>query len=138
MNSTQRTGYSGKPLYQKLGLKEEQNITVLNAPTDYESWLEAPFSVDTHDPKALFDVIHMFSDDRGELRSMLTDYLPRLQQNGMIWVSWPKKASKVPTNVTEDVVRAEVFPLGLVDVKVCSVNPVWSGLKVVIRKENRK
>lgn len=134
----QRSGYSGKPLYQKLGLKEEHNVLILNAPEAYDIWLEAPFTVETKDHGALFDTIHIFSKDRGELRTYLNDYLPRLEQNGMIWVSWPKKASKVPTDVTQDAIRAEVFPLGLVDVKVCSVSDVWSGLKVVIRKENRK
>ena len=133
-----RTGYSGKPLFQKLGLKEEHNALFLNAPDAYLGWLEIPFDLSPTNQKALFDFIHIFSNDRDVLRQLLTKYLPSLQQNGMIWVSWPKKASKVPTNITEDVVRAEVFPLGLVDIKVCSVSDVWSGLKVVIRKENRR
>ena len=69
---------------------------------------------------------------------MIDDYAGRIKQNGMIWISWPKKASKVETDMTEDVIRDVVLPMGLVDIKVCAVDEIWSGLKVVIRKENRK
>jgi len=133
-----RTGYSGRPLYLKLGLKEEHNMLFLNAPQYYWDWLEIPFTISSTQENQLLDVIHIFSKDRLQLHELLHRQLPKLQQNGMIWISWPKKASKVATDITEDVVRAEIFPLGLVDIKVCSVSAVWSGLKVVIRKENRK
>ena len=84
------------------------------------------------------DVIHLFTKSRAELSVLLRKYLAALKQNGMIWVSWPKQASKVPTDVTEDVVREITLPLSLVDVKVCAVDETWSGLKLVIRKENRR
>ena len=133
-----RTGYSGRPLYLKLGIKEEHNALVLNAPEDYITWLEAPFELPKPNLKEAFDFVHIFADERFLLNKSLKELLPQLQQNGMIWVSWPKKASKVPTDITEDVIREEIFPLGMVDVKVCSVSAIWSGLKVVIRKENRR
>jgi len=134
----ERSGYSGRPLYLKLGFKETHNILICNKPDNYLEWLEAPFELPIPNAKDLFDAIHLFSKEREELKALLAMHLPQLQQNGMIWISWPKKASKVITDITEDVVRAEIFPLGMVDIKVCSVSPIWSGLKVVIRKENRK
>ncbi|NAS31889.1 DUF3052 family protein [Flavobacteriaceae bacterium R38] len=133
-----RTGYSGKPLYLKLGIKETHRTLLINPPDEYMDWLEIPFKVTKPSPGELADVIHIFSKEEKLLKESLTKYLPLLQQDGMIWVSWPKKASKVETDITEDTVRKNVFPLGLVDIKVCSVSEVWSGLKVVIRKENRK
>jgi len=134
--SNSRTGYSGKPLYQKLGLKDSTSFFLINAPEDYPEWLECDFEVPKGNPP--FDLIHIFSDESIQLEKWVQKYLPALDQNGAIWISWPKKAAKVPTDITEDTVRAIIFPLGMVDVKVCSVSPVWSGLKVVIRKENRK
>src|SRR5205807_222849 len=83
------------------------------------------------------DLIHLFTTEASALAAKLTRYLPRIVDNGMIWVSWPKKAAKVPTDVTEDVIRDLALPLGLVDTKVCAVDEVWSGLKLVIRRENR-
>jgi len=133
-----RTGYSEKPLYQKLGLKDVHKILLLNAPEAYLGWLEIPFKITTPKDGELVDVIHLFSKEEKELKVLLTDSFPLLEQNGMIWISWPKKASKVVTDITEDTIRKNIFPLGLVDIKVCSVSNVWSGLKVVIRKENRK
>ena len=83
------------------------------------------------------DVWHLFTRARAELAGVLPQALEDIHRDGAIWVSWPKKASRVPTDVTEDVVRAEALPLGLVDVKVCAVDETWSGLKLVIRKELR-
>lgn len=88
-------------------------------------------------PEAPIDEAHLFVTSRAELRSKLHAILPRLDRGGLIWVSWPKKASKVATNITENVVRAAALPMQLVDVKVCSVDDIWSGLKLVIRKEHR-
>ena len=84
------------------------------------------------------DMIHIFATARAGLQGRLRDLLPTLKQDGMIWVSWPKKAAKVPTDITEDTIREVALPLGLVDVKVCAVDETWSGLKLVIRKELRK
>jgi hypothetical protein len=84
------------------------------------------------------DIIHLFTRRADELKSSLRLYKARIKTNGMIWVSWPKKASKVPTDITEDVIRGVALPLGLVDTKVCAVDDVWSGLKLVMRKSERK
>ncbi len=80
------------------------------------------------------DLIHLFTDRRATLTERLPRYQKRLAPGGMIWVSWPKKASQVPTDITEDVVRAVCLPLGLVDVKVCAVDETWSGLKLMVRR----
>jgi hypothetical protein len=88
-------------------------------------------------PEAPIDAAHLFVSSRTELHAKLQLLLPLLDRSGMIWVSWPKKASKVPTDITEDVVREVALPMQLVDVKVCSVDDIWSGLKLVIRKEDR-
>jgi len=84
------------------------------------------------------DMIHFFTKKKSELISNIGTQIKKIKQNGMIWISWPKKASKVPTDITEDVIREVILPIGLVDVKVCAVDDVWSGLKLVIRKKNRK
>jgi hypothetical protein len=81
--------------------------------------------------------LHLFTPFRAELESVLTLARPRLDPAGMIWVSWPKKASKVPTDITEDTIREVCLPLGFVDVKVCAIDAVWSGLKLMIRKTLR-
>lgn len=83
------------------------------------------------------DVVHLFTAARGELAAELPLILKALRSDAAIWVSWPKKASKVPTDITEDTIRGVALPLGLVDVKVCAVDETWSGLKLVVRKENR-
>jgi len=84
------------------------------------------------------DIVHIFATKEARLTKTLRASLPMLKQDGMIWVSWPKKSAKVPTDITEDTIRKVALPLGLVDIKVCAVDDVWSGLKLVIRKENRK
>ncbi len=84
------------------------------------------------------DIWHFFTRSSAELKQQLPKMLKAITQNGMIWVSWPKKVSKVPTDVTEDLIRKVALPLGLVDIKVCAVDVTWSGLKLVIRKELRK
>lgn len=123
-------------MYQKLGLKSGASVLVIDAPTAYYEWLDCPFPTDH--ASVPFDFVHLFAAQRASLRKGLSETLPVLEPNGMIWVSWPKKAAKVPTDITEDIVREEAFPLGLVDIKVCSVSEIWSGLKLVIRLENRK
>ncbi|WP_109433919.1 DUF3052 family protein [Aquimarina sp. AU119] len=133
-----RTGYSGKPLYQKLGIKEDYKVLFYNEPEAYYQWLEIPFQPTKVSGEDLADMMHIFAKDKEKLREYLINGISQIQQNGMIWVSWPKKTSKVETNITEDIIREIAFPLGLVDIKVCSVSAVWSGLKIVIRKENRR
>ncbi|ADU11827.1 DUF3052 family protein [Asticcacaulis excentricus] len=130
------SGYSGTPLAKKLGYKPAMRAAVLGAPNDYKNWLEplpdgVEFGVD--DP----ELVHIFATERAVLETAMTHWRGALRSDGMVWVSWPKKASKVPTDITEDVIREVCLPLGFVDVKVCAVSNVWSGLKLVVRKELR-
>ncbi|PJE28721.1 Protein of unknown function [Pseudooceanicola antarcticus] len=136
-------GYSGTPLARKLGLKDGQRAVFVALPATLEDLASArAFSevAQTATPEEIsgegWDLIHLFTREARQL-----DQLPRLRSliapDGMIWVSWPKKASKVATDVTEDVIRARALADILVDVKVCAVDAIWSGLKLVIRKEHR-
>lgn len=131
--------YSGTPLAKKLGIKDGFAVAAVNAPDDFERLLEPlPAGVAIVDrPKKDTDLIHFFTNSRDELARGLSEYKDLIKQNGTIWVSWYKKAAKLPTEITEDVVREVALPLGLVDVKVCAVDEKWSGLKLVIRRENR-
>lgn len=132
-------GYSGKPLHAKLGLVPPMELLVVGAPPDYPVWLgdvPAGVSLATTPPDPLH-AVHAFVVERAAMESLLPDLRRRLRQDGFVWVSWPKKASKVPTDITEDVIRDVALPLGFVDVKVCAVSDVWSGLKLVIRKQER-
>jgi len=133
-------GYSGTPLAIKLGIKEGTRLFLSGAPKNYLQ-LVAPFPegarvVPRIDAKT--DIVHIFSAERAHLKNALRASLAKLKQDGTIWVSWPKKSSKVPTDITEDTIREVALPMGLVDIKVCAVDDVWSGLKLVVRKENRR
>ncbi len=128
-------GYSGKPLVEKLGLKPGLTVYVGPAPS-YVDELLAGASYTARLPKHV-DVALTFHDARRTLERRLPVLLERLVPNGMIWVCWPKRASGVPTDVTEDVVREVALPLGLVDVKVVAVDATWSGLKLVRRLSAR-
>ena len=132
-------GYSGTPLARKLGIKDGFLVVTINAPDNYAELIEPlPNAVSIYDCSAVdADLIHLFTNSRDELFGKLAEYARQIKQNGSIWVSWYKKAAKLPTEITEDTVREAAFPLGLVDVKVCAVDEKWSGLKLVIRKENR-
>jgi hypothetical protein len=132
-------GYSGKPLYQKLGIKAGQHICVIGAPDDYENIIEGKISglTVTSDARQKADMAHIFETRHAALAKQLPSLIKAIAPDGAIWVSWPKKSSKVATDITEDVIRTVALPLGLVDVKVCAVNDVWSGLKLVIRRERR-
>ncbi|WP_068109607.1 DUF3052 family protein [Tropicimonas marinistellae] len=132
-------GYSGKPLAEKLGLRVGDLSVAVGAPQGYVEMLgEMGRGVRTGDaPVAGAAFIHLFAARRDALETLIAQALAAMDRHGMIWVSWPKRASKVPTDVTEDVIREIALPLGLVDVKVCAVDEVWSGLKLVIRKELR-
>lgn len=132
-------GYSGRPLAKKLGIKEGSDALTINAPDDYAD-LVAPLPTGatiSENARSGVDLIHLFTNSRDELFERLSDCVRLIKQDGSIWVSWYKKAAKLPTEITEDTVREAAFPLGLVDVKVCAVDDKWSGLKLVIRKENR-
>jgi len=132
-------GYSGTPLAKKLGIKEGFSVVGVNAPDNFFELLEPlPDLVEIHSsPHSAVDLVHFFTNDRDELFRGLADQRNWIKQNGSIWVSWYKKAARLPTEITEDTVREAAFPLGLVDIKVCAVDEKWSGLKLVIRKENR-
>jgi hypothetical protein len=132
-------GYSGKSLSEKLSLKPPLKLWTIGAPPDYQSWLsEVPEGVlIVATPDEIPRAVHLFTTERSMLEAELAKLRTRLDPAGMVWVSWPKKASKVPTDITEDVVRDVALPMGFVDVKVCAVSDVWSGLKLVIRKSER-
>ena len=132
-------GYSGTPLARKLGIAAGSRVVTLNAPDGYLDWL-APLPDGVRfeaKVSAASDVVHLFVDRRSELKTQLDALRARIAPAAAVWVSWPKKASKVPTDITEDTIRELALPIGLVDVKVCAVSEVWSGLKLVIRKELR-
>jgi hypothetical protein len=133
-------GYSGTPLAKKLGIDENARVFVKRAPPNYVQLLEPlPDGVTFQaKPTKSADVVHIFVDRKLTLSKELGELRAKLRANAVIWVSWPKKASKVPTDITEDTVREVALPLGFVDVKVCAVTDVWSGLKLVVRKELRE
>ena len=137
-------GYSGTPLAKKLGIKEGMTVVAIDAPANYDDLLDPmPDGVKLSALRPArrngeVDLLHLFTNTRDGLFCGLSDARNLVKQNGMIWVSWYKKAAKLPTEITEDTVREAAFPLGLVDVKVCAVDEKWSGLKLVIRRENRQ
>jgi hypothetical protein len=132
-------GYSGTPLAKKLGIKSGSKVHCIDAPPGHRKLL-APLPEGVLFVPAVSDatdLIHVFSTRRAHLGNALVLIRKRMRADATLWVSWPKKAARVPTDITEDVVRELAFPLGLVDVKVCAIDEVWSGLKLVIRKELR-
>ena len=132
-------GYSGTPLPKKLGIVEGARVCVIGAPDDYRALLGAlPPGVEFGSRvSADTAIVHLFCDSRADLARRLKGLRTSIQPDTTVWVSWPKKASRVPTDITEDVIREAALPLGFVDVKVCAVSDVWSGLKLVIRRELR-
>lgn len=133
------SGYSGTPLAKKLGIKPGFRVLVVGAPPGYEDLLAPIPSGTTFSGKAATDadLVHVFALRRAELLEQLTALRRKLGSDIPVWVSWPKKASKVPTDITEDTIREIALPMGYVDIKVCAVSEVWSGLKLVVRKELR-
>lgn len=132
-------GYSGTPLASKLGLKPGMAVHVAHEPEGYKDWL-APLPTGIRwlpHLSAEAKLVHWFGDERRALAEALRRYREQLAPDAVVWVSWPKKASKVPTDITEDVIREVALVLGWVDVKVCAVNELWSGLKLVVRKALR-
>lgn len=132
-------GYSGTPLPKKLGITESAHVALIGAPPEYESLLGV-LPVGVKLGAALSQktkLVHVFVTQREERAVHLARLRRKLRDDAAVWVSWPKKASKVATTVTEDVIRELALPIGFVDIKVCAVSEVWSGLKLVVRKELR-
>ena len=142
---TAAAGYSGTPLAQKLGLKDGQRALFVGLPAElnhlavarqFREVAQASWETWTvGDPG--WDFVHGFTASRATLEANARPLMEAIGRNGMVWISWPKKASKVTTDVTEDVICEVVLPIGLVDIKVAAVSDVWSGLKLMIRKELR-
>lgn len=135
-------GYSGTPLVKKLGLSDGQAALLLGIPaglweiSDFPGFAHLAIEVEGAASRR-YDYIHAFETDMAVLEASAAMLAARLKPNGMLWISWPKRASRVATTLSEDVLREIFLPLGLVDVKVCAVDAVWSGLKFVFRKEIR-
>ena len=132
-------GYSGTPLARKLSLKDGTRIWRDGMPESVAAEIAAEgLQLELlGSPQAPIDAAHIFVSERAQLEAKLRQLLPILDRAGFIWVSWPKNSSKLPTDITENVIRDVALPMGLVDVKVCTVDQVWSGLKLVIRRESR-
>ena len=131
------TGYSGTPLAKKLSLKAGMRVWWDGMPESVQEEVRREGLDLTVSCEPPVEAAHIFVSDCAMLDCKLRLLLPLMERDGFVWVSWPKKASKVPTDITEDVIRALALPLGLVDVKVCAVDETWSALKLVIRKELR-
>ncbi|HOX83738.1 MAG TPA: DUF3052 family protein [Chryseolinea sp.] len=134
------SGYSGTPLAKKLGIKEGFKIRLVNPPDNYfELFDDLPKSITmAKDKKSKKNLIHYFTKQLADLEKDIVALRNEIEPNGMIWISWPKKASKVVTDITEDDIRALALVNGLVDIKVCAVDEIWSGLKLVIPVKDRK
>lgn len=131
-------GYSGTPLAKKLGLKDNQTVLLVNQPKYYSSLFSVIPEIKVVKKNAEeIDVIHFFADNRQNFEATFNRLSKQIKKDGMIWVSWPKKASKVKTDLNENLIRDVGLSLGLVDVKVCAVDDVWSGLKFVYRLSDR-
>ena len=133
------SGYSGTPLAKKLSLKDAMRVWFDGMPESVRDEIAAAGVVLSEEevPTPGIHAAHIFVTSRADMEEKLTLLRTFIDAAGMIWVSWPKKASKVPTDITEDVIRDVALPMHLVDVKVCSVDDIWSGLKLVIRREHR-
>lgn len=132
-------GYSGTPLAAKLGIRPGSVVHTVAAPEGLPGWL-APLPEGVRfaaRADGTTDIVHLFATDAAVLACELSGMRQVLRADAVLWVSWPKKAARVATDVTEDTIRAIALPLGFVDVKVCAVSDVWSGLKLVVRKALR-
>ena len=133
-------GYSGTPLWEKLGYRDGTLSYTEGAPADYVRMLHLPSEISVKwSPRAVrgTEFVHLFTASKSVLRKKLQLLRRTIAPSGIVWVSWPKKSSGVQSDITEDVVRDVALPLGFVDIKVCAVDEIWSGLKLVIRKELR-
>lgn len=133
-------GYSGTPLWKKLGLKEGATLATVNAPASFADDLgELPPGANIRKGLKADDALAIvFIEERADLEKQIAPAAKKLNRDGSLWISWPKKTSKLFKDLTEDGIREVVLPMGLVDVKVCAVNNDWSGLKLMVRKELRK
>jgi hypothetical protein len=134
------TGYSGTPLAKKLGLKDGFKIRLVNQPKYYFDLFEnfpENVSIETN-IRSKKNLVHYFTKQASALTKDIEALRNEIEPNGMIWISWPKKASKIPTDITEDVIRNLALANGLVDVKVCAIDEIWSGLKLVIPVKDRE
>ena len=133
-------GYSGTPLAKKLGLKPGAKLYVIAPPADYATLL-APLpegvAILTKPPKGGADIVHLFAESEAAFKTALPKARQAIKTEGAIWVSWYKKAAGIPTDLTEDAIRTQALQTDLVDVKVCAVSEIWSGLKFVVRKALR-
>ena len=132
-------GYSGTPLARKLGIKPGVAVVTIDAPANYEALLTplpdgVRFVVRV---SGATDIVHLFATRAGALGRAVDTIRQKIRPDAAVWVSWPKKASKVATDITEQTIRDIALPMGLVDVKVCAIDQTWSGLKLVLRKELR-
>ena len=132
------SGYSGKSLAQKLGIRENDRIVVLGEPPEYAELIGPLPGVERAQRVSdAVDLVHVFATKGADLERRLKSLRDSVRPDATVWVSWPKRSSKVPTDVREDTIRDVALPLGFVDIKVCAVSDVWSGLKLVVRKELR-
>ena len=132
-------GYSGTPLVRKLGIQPDERIAAIGAPAHYRELLEGLADGVSIGSRVAANArfVHLFVTTRALLERRLTELRSKLDDAGVLWVSWPKKSSGMATDVTEDTIREVALPLGFVDVKVCAVDETWSGLKLMIRREHR-
>jgi hypothetical protein len=130
-------GYSQTPLLKKLGIKETSKLYLADAPADYFTLLEAPVQQQVVNDMASADVFHVFAAFKKDLALHFTSIIAVAKKDAVIWISWYKKSAKIATDITEDTIREVVLPTGWVDVKVCAVSDIWSGLKIVKRVANR-
>jgi hypothetical protein len=134
------TGYSGTPLAKKLGIKQGFKIRVFNQPAYYyDLFSDLPTGIrELRDKKSKKDFIHYFAKNTAQLNKDIKQLRQEIEENGMIWVSWYKKSSKIETDLNENIIREIALSNGLVDVKVCAIDENWSGLKLEIRLKDRK
>jgi hypothetical protein len=135
-----RASYAATPLAKKLGIAEGSRVVIMEAPNNYTQMLAPiPFGVVfEREITKLTDIVHLFSYRTKLLQAELSTVRNSIKPSAVVWVSWPKKASRLPTDITDNSIRQVALPLGFVDTKVCAVNDIWSGLKLVIRKEYRE
>jgi hypothetical protein len=134
-------GYSSTPLWKKLGYKSDLRVFLDSAPAEYAALLHLPKGTNIiwlERSEVGMPFAHVFSKTAAELARKLRDLKRKIATDGVIWISWPKKSSGVQTDITEDTIRTLALPLGFVDIKVCAVDHVWSGLKLMIRKSERE
>jgi len=139
MSAAAGAGYSGTPLPKKLGFKEASRVLLIGAPAGYKALLQPlPAGVQFNtQPGPGIDIAHVFVTQAGELARILRVLRKKLRSDASVWVSWPKQSAKAATRLGENQIREVALPLGFVDIKVCAVNEVWSGLKLVVRQNLR-